>query len=130
MRLAKFGRTCSSKCNKSVIWIVKIREKAIKQNRRLDCDLPFNEFFKILKEKHKIDLENVRSVKVMVAEKKERDNFKVDKHEKLKTVFEIDPIKFINFMVFCEKVKISPPTPVKSTFEILMDKKTPASNAR
>ena len=65
----------------------------------------------------------------MVAEK-ERDNFEVDKHEKLKTVFEIGPIKFINFMVFCEKVKISPPTPVKSTFEILMDKKTPRSNAR
>ena len=128
MRLAKFGRTGSCKCNKSVIWIVKIREKAIKQNRRLDCDLPFNEFFKMLKEKHKIDLENVKSVKVMVAEKKERDNFKVDKHEKLKTVFEM--VKFINFMVFCEKVKISPPFPVKSTFKILMDKKTPASNAR
>ena len=125
MRLAKFGRTCSCKCNKSVIWIVKIRE----QNRRLDCDLTFNEFFKMLKEKHKFDLENVKSVKVMVAEK-ERDNFEVDKHEKLKTVFEIGPIKFINFMVFCEKVKISPPTPVKSTFEILMDKKTPGSNAR
>ena len=125
MRLAKFGRTCSCKCNKSVIWIVKIRE----QNRRLDSDLTFNEFFKMLKEKHKFDLENVKSVKVMVAEK-ERDNFEVDKHEKLKTVFEIGPIKFINFMVFCEKVKISPPTPVKSTFEILMDKKTPRSNAR
>ena len=125
MRLAKFGRTCSCKCNKSVIWIVKIRE----QNRRLDRDLTFNEFFKMLKEKHKFDLENVKSVKVMVAEK-ERDNFEVDKHEKLKTVFEIGPIKFINFMVFCEKVKISPPTPVKSTFEILMDKKTPRSNAR
>ena len=125
MRLTKFGRTCSCKCNKSVIWIVKIRE----QNRRLDSDLTFNEFFKMLKEKHKFDLENVKSVKVMVAEK-ERDNFEVDKHEKLKTVFEIGPIKFINFMVFCEKVKISPPTPVKSTFEILMDKKTPRSNAR
>ena len=48
------------------------------------------------------------------------DSFEVDEHEKLKTAFEIGHIKFINFMVLWE---ISPPTPVKSAFEILMGKK-------
>ena len=59
----------------------------------------------------------------MVAEKKDGDSFEEDEHEKLKTAFEIGPIKFINLMVLCEKVEISPPTPIKSTFEILMGKK-------
>ena len=59
----------------------------------------------------------------MVVEKKDGDSFEEDEHEKLKTAFEIGPIKFINLMVLCEKVEISPPTPIKSTFEILMGKK-------
>ena len=54
---------------------------------------------------------------------KDGDSFEVNEHEKLKTAFEIGPIKFINFMVLCEKVEISPPAPVKSTFEILMGKR-------
>ena len=54
---------------------------------------------------------------------KDGDSFEVNEHEKLKAAFEIGPIKFINFMVLCEKVEISPPAPVKSTFEILMGKR-------
>ena len=101
---------------------LKLEKKLPNRIERLDCSLTFNEIFKMLKEKHKFDPENVKSVKVMVSEK-DGDSFEVDEHEKLKTAFEIGPIKFINLMVLCEKVEISPPTPVKSAFEILMGKK-------
>ena len=101
---------------------LKLEKKLSNRIKRLGCNLMFNEIFKTLQEKHKFDLVNVKSVKVMVA-KKDGDSFEVDEHEKLRTTFEIGPIKFINFMVLCEKVEISPPPPVKSALEILMGKK-------
>ena len=100
-----------------------LEKKLSNRIERLDCDLTFNEIFKTSKEKLKFDLENVKIVKVMVAQKKDGDSFEVDEDEKLKTTFEIGSIKFINFMVLCEKVEILPPTPVKSTLESLMGKK-------
>ena len=90
---------------------LKLEKKLSNRIKRLGCNFMFNEIFKTLQEKHKFDLVNVKSVKVMVA-KKDGDSFEVDEHEKLRTTFEIGPIKFINFMVLCEKVEISALPPV------------------
>ena len=91
--------------------LLKLEKKLSNRIKRLGCNLMFNEIFKTLQEKHKFDLVNVKSVKIMVA-KKDGDSFEVDEHEKLRTTFEIGPIKFINFMVLYEKVEISAPPPV------------------